>query len=94
LSAVAADELAAEDQALGHSILTYALLAAFGAPEGKPLAGQPLAPGEGPVDVLAWFRYAKDRVPGLYEKFVGRPQQVEVSGEDQPTFPLLKAAGR
>ena len=41
------------------------------------------------IDVLRWFDYARTQVPGLYEKYVGRPQQIEVSGEDQPSFPLF-----
>jgi hypothetical protein len=39
--------------------------------------------------VLRWFGYARAQVPGLYQKYVGRPQSVELSGEDQPTFPLF-----
>jgi WD40 repeat protein len=91
LAATAADELAAENKELGHSILTYALLAGLRAVERGPLQGQALKGGErGAVDVLAWFRYARQQVPGLYERYVGRPQQVELSGEDQPGFPLLR----
>jgi hypothetical protein len=91
LAATAADELAAENKELGHSILTYALLAGLQAVEGGPLKGQVLkGGGDGGVDVLAWFRYARQQVPGLYERYVGRPQQVELSGEDQPSFPLLR----
>jgi uncharacterized caspase-like protein len=88
-SATAADELAAETKELGHSILTYALLAGLGAVEGGPFKGQPLPADKEAVDVLTWFRYAKERVPALYAKYVGRPQHVELSGEDQPSFPLL-----
>jgi WD40 repeat protein len=91
LAATAADELAAETKELGHSILTYALLAGLKAVEHGPLQGQALRAGSrGAVDVLAWFRYARDHVPRLYEQYVGRPQQVELSGEDQPSFPLLR----
>jgi WD40 repeat protein len=90
LAAAAADERAAEDKQLGHSILTYALLAGLGAAEGGPLKGQALkGDGGGGVDVLAWFRYAREQVPALYQRYVGRPQHVELSGDDQPTFPLL-----
>jgi hypothetical protein len=90
LAATPADELAAESKELGHSILTYALLAGLQAVESGPLKGQTLKAGDGGgVDVLAWFRYARRQVPGLYERYVGRPQQVELSGEDQPGFPLL-----
>jgi WD40 repeat protein/uncharacterized caspase-like protein len=89
LAATAADELAAENKELGHSILTYALLAGLQAVEGGPLKGQPLKAGGEGVDVLAWFRYARQQVPALYQRYVGRPQQVELSGEDQPGFPLL-----
>ncbi len=90
LSASKADELAAETKELGHSLFTYALLAGVRAAEGGPLAGKPIA-GEkdSAIDVLSWFDYARKEVPGLYEKYVGRPQQIEVSGEDQPTFPLF-----
>jgi hypothetical protein len=90
LAATAADELAAENKELGHSILTYTLLAGLQAVEGGPLQGRPLKPGErGAVDVLDWFRYARQQVPALYERYVGRPQQIELSGEDQPGFLLL-----
>ena len=41
------------------------------------------------VEVLEWFRFAKKHVPALYEKYVGRPQHLELSGDDQPSFPLL-----
>jgi uncharacterized caspase-like protein len=96
LSATAADELAAETKELGHSILTYTLLAGLRAVDGGPLSGQaiPLAQTQQAVDVLGWFRFARERVPALYEKYVGRAQQVEVSGEDQPSFPLLSADKR
>jgi hypothetical protein len=39
--------------------------------------------------VLDWFRFAKARVPALYEKYEGRPQHVEMSGDDQPGFAIL-----
>lgn len=91
LSATAADELAAETRELGHSILTYALLAGLGAADSGPLKGNLLsANGADPIDVLQWFDYARQRVPDLYTRYVGRAQHVEVSGEDQPTFPLLR----
>src|SRR5207237_8277006 len=45
LSATAADELAAETRELGHSLLTYALLAGLRAVPGGPLADRPIAPG-------------------------------------------------
>jgi len=91
LSASKADELAAETKELGHSLLTYALLAGVRAAEGGPLAGKPIAAGskDSAIDVSRWFDYARTQVPGLYEKYVGRPQQIEVSGDDQPTFPLF-----
>jgi hypothetical protein len=90
LSATAADELAAETKELGHSILTYSLLAGAGAADQGPLAGQ-TAGGKEALDVLGWFGFARQRVPALYERYVGRPQHVELSGDDQPTFPLLAA---
>lgn len=92
LSATAADELAAESKKLGHSILTYALLAGAGAVKEGPLAGRTIGVDKQPLDVLEWFRFARGQVPALYEKYVGRPQQVELSGEDQPGFPLLTPA--
>ena len=92
LSATAADELAAESKELGHSILTYSLLAALGAVDSGPLKGQKLA-SRAAVDVLDWFRFARNQVPALYKKYIGRPQHVELSGEDQPGFPLLLLPG-
>jgi hypothetical protein len=91
LSAAAADELAAEPRELGHSILTYSLLAGMGAVDKGPLTGQAIKTGAGKsVDVLEWFRFAKAQVPGLYEKYEGRPQHVEMSGDDQPDFAILR----
>jgi hypothetical protein len=88
LSASAADELAAESQDLGHSVLTYALLAALGEVDRGPLRGQPLRPGS-PVGVLEWFRYAREHIPALNREYTGRAQDLELSGDDQPSFPLL-----
>ena len=93
LSATAADELAAESKELGHSILTYSLLAGLRAVDVGVLKDQPVRTSKEAVDVLEWFRYAKERVPGLYQKYVGRPQHVELSGDDQPGFPLLMMPG-
>jgi uncharacterized caspase-like protein len=89
LSAAAADELAAESKELGHSILTYTLLAGMNAVDSGVLKDQPLRTTREAVDVLDWFRYAKERVPALYEKYVGRPQHIEMSGGDQPGFGIL-----
>jgi hypothetical protein len=94
LAASAANEFAAETGELGHSILAYALLAGVGAVEGGPLKGQALHPDPGAVDVLTWFRYAQEHVPALYQKYVGRPQHLELSGDDQPSFPLLALPAR
>jgi WD40 repeat protein/uncharacterized caspase-like protein len=94
LSATAADELAAETQELGHSILTYALLAGMKAVSAGPLADQPLKGDKEGIDVLEWFRYAKERVPALYAKYAGRPQHVEMSGDDQPGFAILSGQGK
>src|SRR5262249_19547770 len=57
LSATAADELAAESKELGHSILTYALLAGLKAIDKGPLAGQSGVPQkDGPaLDALSSF---------------------------------------
>ena len=87
LTAVAADELAAEVPDLGHGILTYSLLAGSGRAAG-PLSGKGL-PADRPVDVLGWFGYARDHVPGLYKTYTNQPQQVEVAGFDQPSFTLI-----
>jgi uncharacterized caspase-like protein len=89
LSATAAEELAAESNELGHSIVTYTLLAGMGAVDGGILKDQPLTTTKDPVDVLDWFRYARDGVLGLYKKYVGRPQHIELSGEDRPGFGIL-----
>jgi WD40 repeat protein/uncharacterized caspase-like protein len=96
LAATSADELAAENnKELGHSILTYALLAGAGSVSEGPLKAEAARRRTaGAVDVLEWFRFAKERVPGLYEKYVGRRQQVELSGDDQPSFPLLTLKGK
>jgi WD40 repeat protein len=91
LAAVKADELAREEAELNHSLLTYSLLAGLRAVDGGPLAGKQVRATAGGVDVLEWFRFVRGEVPGLYEKYVGRRQEVEFSGEDQPGFPLLTA---
>ena len=88
LTAVAANDLAAEVPDLGHGILTYSLLAGSGWPGSGPLSGKGL-PANQPVDVLGWFGYARSKVPGLGETYNGRPQNVEISCSDQPSFPLL-----
>jgi WD40 repeat protein len=91
LSATAADELAAESRELKHSILTYSLLAGMDAVDAGPLKGQVVKAGAGNgVDVLDWFRFAKAQVPALYEKYIGRPQHVELSGDDQPGFAIFR----
>jgi hypothetical protein len=93
LSATGADELAGEPPALGHGILAYTLLAALGEVTGPPGALK-AGPGRGKadLDVLDWFRYARDNVPRVAEKF-RCSQQVRMSGEDQPGFPLLTLSG-
>ena len=88
LTAVAADELAAEVPDLGYGILTHSLLAGADGSGKGPLAGKGL-PGDRAVDVLGWFGYARTNVPGLYKTYTNRLQQVEVAGSDQPSFPLI-----
>jgi uncharacterized caspase-like protein len=91
LSACGADDVAVEPPELRHSLLTYALLAGLQAVERGPLKGQALtADAQGTVDVLQWFRYARNQMPQLSQRYLGRPQQIELSGEDQPSFPLLR----
>ena len=83
MSATAADELAAESKELGHSILTYALLAGVNAADKGPLAKQPIQPGKAGqgIDVLEWFRYAKRHVPELNKTYIKRAQEIELSGD-------------
>src|SRR5439155_1743858 len=81
-------ELAVEVPDLGHGILTYSLLAGSGGIGVGPLVRKSLS-ADKPLDVLGWFGYAQAKVPSLYLTYVGRPQQVEVSGFDQPSFLLL-----
>ena len=38
---------------------------------------------------LVMVAVRQSQVPGLYQQYVGREQQVELSGLDQPSFPLL-----
>ncbi len=84
IAATSADELAAESKELGHSLLTYALLESVGATDSQ---GQRKATGQ-PLNVDSWFKSAAKRVPGLYEKYIGRPQQIEMSGS-AIGFPIL-----
>jgi WD40 repeat protein len=85
-------EFALEHERLRHSILAYTLLAGVRAVRAGPLEGQSLRPGRpgGSVDVLEWFRYARLRAPALYRDLASRSQEIVLSGEDQPSFPLLE----
>ena len=57
-----------------------------------PLRGKALKSEGGAVDVLEWFRYAQRNIAEVNKEYSWE-QNVEISGEDQPGFPLL-APGR
>jgi hypothetical protein len=90
LAATAAEDEAAEIPELGHGILTYTLLAGLDAVDDGPLDGKAIVPNSPDriVDVLEWFNYAGGRVPDLTQQFVGRTQDIQLSGEGTG-FPLL-----
>lgn len=89
LAAATANQGAAEEKKLGHGLMTYTLLSAAQSGTQGSLGGKKAKGGQQGIDVLDWFRFAQKEVPGLYQAYVGRAQSVELSGEDQPGFPLL-----
>jgi len=90
IAASSASDEAQEIEALGHGVLTYALLAGLRAVGGGPLEGQGVRPSgpSGTVDVLDWLSYAAGHVPRLTERYLGQVQDVQTSGQGQ-SFPLL-----
>jgi hypothetical protein len=90
IAASAASEVATEADALGHGVLTYALLAGLKAVKKGPLertAVQPSNPNQ-VVDVLEWFSFASGHVPRLTRRFSGREQSVHMAGRGS-SFPVL-----
>ena len=79
LTASTGQQYAGEVKALGHGILTYALLEGLG---GKAAGGDSL------VKVSGLFAYADDRVPALAKEFRGREQWPVSFGKGQ-NFPLV-----
>jgi len=94
IAASSATEEAQESEALGHGVLSYALLAGLKAVEGGPLEGRHVQPSspERVVDVMEWFTFASGQVPRLTEKLYGASQDVQTStqGASFPVLPLEK----
>ena len=63
LAATQADDVALEDQALGHGLLTYALVR-----EGLEQGRVDLKSADGAVSLAEWLAFAVERVPGLYQE--------------------------
>lgn len=94
IGASAATEEAKESEALGHGVLTYALLAGMRAVDRGPLERnwvQPQNPQQ-VVDVLDWFSFASGHVPRLTQEFCGAEQSVHTAGRGSsfPVLPLLE----
>ena len=94
IAAAAADSKAKEVKQLGHGILSYTLLAAFGSVEGGPLQGQPMTTNnpEGIAEVNDWISYADGRVPLLMERYYFRRQGIHSysKGNSFPFLPISK----
>jgi hypothetical protein len=92
IAAAAAGEEAQEIEELSHGALTYALLAALRAVPPGPLEGRALHPGNprGLADVMDWFSFASGHVPHLTERFLGKEQAVQTSGQGR-SFAVLPA---
>jgi Tol biopolymer transport system component len=90
LAAAAATEEAQEVKALGHGVLSYALLAGLGAVQEGPLKDQAIRPDspERVASVLEWFSFASGQVPRLSKRYLGREQDVQMSSQGQ-SFPVL-----
>ncbi len=80
LTASTAQQYAGEVKALGHGILTYALLEGLG---GKAAGSDSL------VKVNGLFAYTDDRVPALAKEFRGREQWPVTFGKGQ-NFPIVR----
>jgi uncharacterized caspase-like protein len=90
IAASSASEEAQEIEDLRHGVLTYALLAGLGAVNRGPLLDQSVRPSrvDGTVDVLDWLSFAAGQVPRLTERYLGRTQDIQTSGQGQ-SFPVL-----
>lgn len=93
IAAAAAGEEAQEIEQLGHGVLSYTLLAALRAVPSGPLEGKTLHPGNprGLADVLDWFGFASGHVPRLAQRYLGKPQYVQTSGQGK-SFLVLPAS--
>jgi hypothetical protein len=83
IAAAAAGAEAQEVEALGHGVLTYALLAGLRAVTSGPLEGQGIAATrpDGVIDVLEWLSFAAGQVPRLTKQYLGSQQDVQTSGQ-------------
>ena len=95
IAAAAAGEEAQEIEQLGHGVLSYTLLAAVRAVPSGPLEGKTLHPSNprGLADVLDWFGFASGHVPRLAQRYLGKPQYVQTSGQGK-SFLVLPASGQ
>jgi WD40 repeat protein len=95
IAATASSDEAQEVKELGHGVLTYALLAGLRAVDKGPLAEEGIKPSnpEQTTDVLEWFSFAAGRVPRLTEKYFGKEQDVQTSGQGA-SFPILPVKER
>jgi uncharacterized caspase-like protein len=90
VAASAATEEAKELEALGHGVLSYALLAGLRAVNQGPLQRK-WVQASGPeqtVDVLEWFSFAAGHVPRLTRELCGQEQNVHTAGKGS-SFPVL-----
>jgi uncharacterized caspase-like protein len=93
IAATSGSEDTFEIPKLQHGVLTYALLAALKGIDKGPLADKAVKPtnADQVVGALEWFGFAASEVPRLTKQFVGREQDVKMSGEGAsfPVLPLL-----
>lgn len=90
IAAASASEDTVEIPKLKHGVLTYSLLAALKGVDDGPLTEKAVKPtnAEQVVGVLEWFSFASGEVPRLTREFLGREQDVKMSGEGT-SFPVL-----
>jgi uncharacterized caspase-like protein len=95
IAAASASAEAQESKALGHGVLSYALLAGLNAVEGGPLEAQHVRPidPQGVADVTEWFSFAAGQVPRLTQSLYGAAQDVQTSGQGS-SFPVLPVEDR
>jgi len=92
IAAAAVSDRGQEVPALGHGVLTYALLAGLRAAAGGPLKERWIEPSDEDrvARVLEWYGFASTHVPRLSKELFGQPsQEVQLGGAGGTSFPVL-----